>query len=127
MKFLNYCQKHSILVAVYPPHSTHKLQPLDVGLFSPLATFYSKELNTFTQESQGLSQVKKRDFFRLFWLAYEKAFTSENILSAFQKTGINPLDPSAIDASGSRPPKPPLPEPRPPTASLISSAISSSD
>jgi hypothetical protein len=45
MRFLDYCRKHSILVAVYPPHTTHRLQPLDVGLFSPLATFYSQELD----------------------------------------------------------------------------------
>jgi hypothetical protein len=41
MKFLNWCDKHHVLLAIYPPHSTHRLQPLDVSLFSPLATFYT--------------------------------------------------------------------------------------
>ena len=36
MRFLNWCEKNKVLVAVYPPHSTHRLQPLDLALFSPL-------------------------------------------------------------------------------------------
>ena len=43
--FLDWCLEHRILVAVYPPHSTHRLQPLDVSLFNPLANYYSQELN----------------------------------------------------------------------------------
>lgn len=29
VKFLNRCEQHRILIAIYPPHSTHRLQPLD--------------------------------------------------------------------------------------------------
>jgi hypothetical protein len=43
--FLDWCLEHRILVAVYPPHSTHQLQPLDVNLFNSLAKYYSQELN----------------------------------------------------------------------------------
>jgi hypothetical protein len=41
LDFLEWCHKRRILVAIYPPHSTHRLQPLDVSLFRPLATYYS--------------------------------------------------------------------------------------
>jgi hypothetical protein len=44
MNFINWCDKNNILLAIYPPHSTHRLQPLDVALFSPLATAYTKQL-----------------------------------------------------------------------------------
>ena len=37
-RFITWCDQNKVLVAVYPPHSTHRLQPLDVSLFSPLAT-----------------------------------------------------------------------------------------
>ena len=66
MKFLDWCEKHRILLAVYPPHSTHRLQPLDVSLFSPLATFYTQQLEDFIHGSHGLSGLAKRDFFGLF-------------------------------------------------------------
>ena len=69
MKFLNYCEANKILLATYPPHSTHTLQPLDVGIFSPLSKAYSDELEAFLHASQGLSAITKRDFFRLFWKA----------------------------------------------------------
>ena len=96
MKWLDYCLKHRILLAVYPPHSTHRLQPLDVSVFSPLATFYSQALDQFLRESQGISSLSKRDFFRLFWQAYPKAFTDSNICSGWSKTGILLWNPAII-------------------------------
>jgi hypothetical protein len=39
--FLGWCHKRRILVAIYPSHSTQRLQPLDVSLFDPLASCYS--------------------------------------------------------------------------------------
>jgi hypothetical protein len=45
MKFLDWCEQHKVLLAVYPPHSTHRLQPLDVGVFAPLASYYSQALD----------------------------------------------------------------------------------
>ena len=32
LKFIDYADRNRILLAVLPPHSTHRLQPLDVGL-----------------------------------------------------------------------------------------------
>ena len=46
-RFLDWCDKNRVLLAIYPPHSTHRLQLLDVSLFSPLATFYGLELDRF--------------------------------------------------------------------------------
>jgi DDE superfamily endonuclease len=42
IRFLNWCEENRVLVAVFLPHSTYRLQPLDVALFSPLATYYSQ-------------------------------------------------------------------------------------
>ena len=41
IRFLKYYKKHWILIAVYPPHSTYKLQPLNICLFLPLTMHYS--------------------------------------------------------------------------------------
>ena len=130
MRFLNWAIEHRILVAAYPPHSTHRLQPLDVSLFGPLATFYSQELDQFIFESQGLCGITKRDFFRLFFPAWERAFSVENINSGFTKTGIYPLDASPVlTAVGLPVPEPPNDE-RPSSRDskvLGSSAISVSN
>ena len=50
-KFLEFCIKNKILVAIFPPHSTHTLQPLDVVMFKPLSTAYLKELSNYLDSS----------------------------------------------------------------------------
>ncbi len=96
MRFLEWCHNRGIIVACYPPHTTHRLQPLDVGLFAPLAVRYGQQLDRFISQSMGLSSIKKRDFFRLFEPAFKDAFTPANIASAFAKTGLYPLQPSVV-------------------------------
>jgi hypothetical protein len=96
MNFLDWCDKHHILVAVYPPHTTHRLQPLDVSLFAPLATYYSNSLEAFVQATSSVSGLGKRDFFSLFWPAYVNAFTASNIASGWRKTGLFPFDPEVV-------------------------------
>jgi hypothetical protein len=49
--FIDYCVDNRILLAIYPLHSTHTLQPLDVVLFKPLATAYSAELRRLLYRS----------------------------------------------------------------------------
>jgi hypothetical protein len=44
--FINYCDQNKILLAIFPPHLTHTLQPLNVVMFKPLLTAYSKALTT---------------------------------------------------------------------------------
>ena len=77
-EFLEYCHGHKIILAVYPHHSTHTLQPLDVVMFKPLSTAYSKKLTERVFKHQGFVPVKKRDFFKLFWDAWELSFTEKN-------------------------------------------------
>ena len=81
---------------ILPPHSTHRLQPLDVGIFSPLATAYSKEIDNLVQSSMGFSRVTKRSFWRLFRATWNNAPTSDNIVSAFKTPGIYPVDESRV-------------------------------
>ena len=40
IEFVQYCQDHNIVPLCLPPHSTYYLQPLDVGVFGPLASAY---------------------------------------------------------------------------------------
>jgi hypothetical protein len=96
MRFLDWCKANRILVAAFPPLSTHRLQPLDVFLFSPLATYYSQELDRWIHNCQGLVSITKRHFWKLFWVAYNKAFTKNNINSGWKKTGLHPFNPDIV-------------------------------
>lgn len=96
LRFLDWCRSNKILVAIFPPHSTHRLQPLDVSVFGPLATYYSQQLDHHTRLSQGLVALSKRDFFKNFYPAYDKAFTEENIKAGWRKTGLEPFNPQRV-------------------------------
>lgn len=96
MAFLEWCHSHKVIVIAFPPHTTHCLQPLDVSLFSPLATRYSQHLDRYIHSSLGISSVRKADFFRIFWSAWQEASTEANVLSGFKKTSISPFDPSLV-------------------------------
>jgi hypothetical protein len=73
---------------ILPPHITHQLQPLDVGLFLPLSTFFSQEITNILHGSEGVIGMTKRFFWNCFKKAWQESFTEENITSAFKKTGI---------------------------------------
>lgn len=96
LRFIDYCDKNGILLAVLPPHSTHRLQPLDVGIFSPLAHAYSQEIDQLIQSSRGFSRLTKRSFWRLFAAAWERSVTVSNVKSAFSSPGILPLEPEKV-------------------------------
>ena len=88
MDFIEYCDQNQILLLVFPPHSTHTLQPLDVVMFKPLSQAYSNALTTYLHAGQGLISIKKGDFFPLFWQAWVLSFKENTILKSFKATGI---------------------------------------
>jgi hypothetical protein len=96
LPFIEYADKNRILLAVLPPHSTHRLQPLDLGLFAPLVTYYSQAIDRLLSGSHGLVSLTKRDFWPLFHEAWEKAFCARNIRSAWEVAGIYPLNPQRV-------------------------------
>jgi hypothetical protein len=71
MEFIDYCDRNRILLMVYPPHSTHTLQPLDVVMFKPLSSAYSGQVAAFMERCQGLTSMSKRDFYPMFMAAWE--------------------------------------------------------
>jgi hypothetical protein len=96
MTFLDTCDKLRIIVLILPPHSTHRLQPLDVSLFQPLATAYSRNITDIMQKSGGAINLTKRMFWSCFKDAWEKSFTAKNIKSGFSKCGLWPCDPTRV-------------------------------
>lgn len=50
-EFFEYCLTHNIIPLCLPAHSTHLLQPLDVGLFGPLQKNYGTLLDNWLEKS----------------------------------------------------------------------------
>ena len=96
LAFIDYCDRNKIIPVFLPPHSTHRLQPLDIGLFSPLANYYTEAIDTLMTDSLGFVSMGKRFFWRLFRAAWDRAFTEANIASAFKAVGIWPYNPDIV-------------------------------
>ena len=96
LRFFDICYQKRIILAVFPPHATHRLQPLDIGIFRPFAMKYSQHLDQWVNDRLGLCRFSKREFFSVFWPAFLQSFTEKNILSAWEKSGIWPRDPARV-------------------------------
>jgi hypothetical protein len=79
IRFINYYDQNRILLTILLPHSTHRLQSLDIGLFGFLAEYYSQEINRFIANIQDFVSISKRHFWNFFCKTYIRAFTQQNI------------------------------------------------
>ncbi|KAF8591606.1 hypothetical protein K439DRAFT_1261977, partial [Ramaria rubella] len=82
--------KASVILFLLPPHTTDRLQPLDVGVFGPVQTAWARRLQAATIEGASIttSTVVKE------YLEVRKSLmTKKCIASAFRKTGIHPFNP----------------------------------
>ena len=78
-------------ILTLPPHSTYKLQPLDVGVMGPFKAAYNAPIDSWMLRNPGktftIYQVAAS-----VELAFLKAITPFNIVADFKKTGIFPYD-----------------------------------
>jgi hypothetical protein len=94
--FIEYVIAHRIALLILPPYTTYRLQPLDVGIFGPLAHFFSEQIRALLNRGDGLVRSNKALFYKLFKPAFKQALTELNIKSSFAKCGIWPHDPTKV-------------------------------
>ena len=92
--FCSFAEKHNIIVLCLPSHTTHHLQPCDMGVFGPLNSTWKAEVN---KASCRWIPIQKTNLLAYYAQAHTKAFTSVIIHSAFKKTGIHPFNQEAIE------------------------------
>lgn len=85
---------NGIILLCLPPNSSHALQPLDVGVFSPMKNTWRDVLKTWYRESR-LQNVSKANFPFLLRKLFEK-IKATNAVNGFRGTGLYPLNRNAI-------------------------------
>ena len=80
----------------FPGHTTHLLQPLDVGVFGPLKSKFRSLAADLRYRHQS-SVVGKIQTPQLWSKAVDRVCTPKLVRDAFAKCGIHPFDPCAID------------------------------
>ncbi len=89
-EFDKFCSDRSIITLCMPAHSSHLLQPLDVGCFSTLKRSYRRLVREYIR--LGVNYIDKTEFLPLFKQARAEALSQRNIQSGFAATGLVPLN-----------------------------------
>lgn len=88
----NFCREHFITMVSIPPHTSHRLQPLDVVFYGPLKKAYNRECDVYIK-SHNLQKITPYEVAGLFNKAYMRVASVEKGVSGFASTGIFPLNP----------------------------------
>ncbi|USP78806.1 hypothetical protein yc1106_06231 [Curvularia clavata] len=96
-EFDQYCAENKIITLCMPPHTSHLLQPLDVGCYSPLKRAYGREVDELAR--QGVYHIDKIDFLTAYTQIRPTIFTQQNIQAGFRATGLIPFRPDRVLSS----------------------------
>ena len=111
LEFQEICKENKIYTLCMPPHSSHLLQPLDVGCFSSLKRAYGHQISSLIRDH--INHITKLEFLPAFRAAYQQSITENNIYASFRGAGLVPHDPEAVLLKLDvrlRTPTPPAPE-----------------
>ncbi|EED21129.1 transposon, putative [Talaromyces stipitatus ATCC 10500] len=85
------CTENKIIPVRMPPHSSHLLQPLDVGCFAVLKRHYGQLVEQ--RMRLGFNHIDKIDFLTAFPKARTMAYKAQTIRNSFAATGLVPFNP----------------------------------
>ena len=93
-QFDRICADNNIIPLCMPAHSSHLLQPLDVGCFAPLKRAYGRFVSDLARASYN--HIDKLDFLAEYPRARIEAFKPQTIQTSFAATGITPFNPERV-------------------------------
>ncbi|KAJ8869936.1 hypothetical protein PR048_028947 [Dryococelus australis] len=79
MKALDFAKENNVLLLSFVPHTTHKMQPLDIGVYMPLKLCFEQAICTLHVAS------------------------AQNVISGFRSSGIWPYNPHIFSDVDSAP------------------------
>lgn len=91
IKALDFCKNNGIVLLSFPPHCTHKLQPLDRAVYGP----FKKMINTASDHWMCNNPGKTMTIHHIPSIvreAFPLAVTAVNAIAGFKCTGISPFN-----------------------------------
>ena len=104
LEAITFCSSHGVVMLGFPPHTTHRLQPLDVAFLGPLKRYYNQQCDNWVVSHPG-SAITDRKIGQLLDEAYKKAATTGNAVNGFAACGIEPFNDDVFDESDFAPAK----------------------
>ena len=102
LEALEFCFENNIILCRLPSHTSHKLQPYDVGVFASLKEAYRDEADRLFRG--GVNTIGKQHFTSLYSPTREKAFTKRNITAGWAACGLFPFNLDRVLRVISKPP-----------------------
>jgi hypothetical protein len=90
-------------------HTSHKLQPCDVGVFGPQKAAYRDEVEVLYRG--GVNTVRKEHFTALYSPARKTALAPKNIKAAWAACGLSPWSPDRVLRNTPKPISLAIPDP----------------
>ena len=94
LQFQDFYEDNNIVTLCMPSHSSHFLQPLDVGCFQPLKKVYGKQMENMMRSS--INHITKLEFLPAIKVAIDATITSNNIKGGFRGAELVLLDPEVV-------------------------------
>ena len=91
VRVIEHCKENFVTLLTFPPHCSHKLQPLDVGVLSPFKNALKGRFNEWLQLHPG-QRISIYEVAPLSRAPFLEKFSASNIVSAFRATGIFPFN-----------------------------------
>jgi len=95
LNFIEYAQKHKIVMLCYPAHAMHVLQGLNAVIFGILKEAFSVKHDKYN-ERHWPAKVNKKSFLLVLGNAWKSAITSTHIITSFFVTSIYPPNATVI-------------------------------
>lgn len=87
-----FCKENEIHMLSLPPHTSHKMQPLDVTFYGPLKSAYHRECDLY-MTNHPYEKITHDVLASIFNKAYMKVASMDKAVKGFETTGIFPLNP----------------------------------
>ncbi|XP_031333945.1 uncharacterized protein LOC116163957 [Photinus pyralis] len=86
---------HIILISL-PPHTSHRLQPLDCCIYGPLKAQYARECDVWMTNHPG-QRLSIYEVVEIFSTAFARIASVEKAVKGFSVTGIWPFNPTVFN------------------------------
>lgn len=88
---IDLAREKGVILLCFPPHSSHRLQPLDVSFFRPLSKHYEDAVRKWLQNNPG-RVVELFQIAALFGEAFIQSANMSTAIDGFKKSGAWPVD-----------------------------------
>jgi transposase len=88
---LDLCKQSGVVVLTFPPHCSHKLQPLDRSVYGPFKKFFNGACDSWMKQHPG-QNMTIYDLPGIAAQALPQAITPANIQAGFRVSGISPFN-----------------------------------